>query len=211
MLTLIHAPATRSTRIIGLLHAMNAMDKVDIRLVQTRRADGAGFRDPANPHPDGKVPFMLDDGQPVWESAAIMLHLTDCFPDSGMGVPHGHADRGRFLSWMVWYGSVLEPVMFLRMADVDHPMLKSNWRGRDEALARIDAALSQGPWLMGDRMTAADLLIVSPFQWMRDPLDGFPAVQDWVARAGNQPWHPAVAAYEQVAMATLAARQADAA
>lgn len=58
MMTLYHAPQSRSSRIVTLLDELGAADKVTIREVSIRRAlQGFGERDPANPHPEGKVPF----------------------------------------------------------------------------------------------------------------------------------------------------------
>ena len=186
MLTLFHSPNSRSTRIIALLHALGALAKVDIRPVTVVRQDGTGSRDPANPHPEGKVPLLVDNGVEIWESPAIMIHLTDLFPDAGLGVPHGHKDRGRFLSWMVWYGSVVEPVMIFDATGINHPWLTATFRGRIEMLARLSTALQDGPWLMGDRYTAADLLLASPFLKFPDAVPADPVLAAWVHRAGAQ-------------------------
>lgn len=201
MLTLFHAPLSRSTRIIGLLHAMDAMNKVDIRPVSIPRVDGSGGRDPANPHPEGKVPLLVDDGVAIWESAAIMLYLTDLFPGGGMGVPQGDRLRGRYLSWLSYYGSVVEPVVILDHVGIAHPVLDTTFRGVPEVVGRLSAALAEGPWLMGDRYTAADLLMASPYQWFPEGTPEDPAIRDWVARCSDRPWSAAVAAYDERLMA----------
>ncbi len=59
MLKLIHAPMSRSSRILWLIEEMGIADKVDIQRVNIRRFDGSGARDPANPHPEGKVPVLF--------------------------------------------------------------------------------------------------------------------------------------------------------
>jgi len=205
MLTLFHSPASRSSRIIGLLHAMQALDKVDIRLVSIPRQDGTGQRDPANPHPEGKVPLLVHDGVEIWETGAIMVYLTDLFPESSLGVPIGDADRGRFLSWMVWYGAVLEPALILDAAGATHPWMTASIRGRAEALARLHGALISAPWLMGARYTVADMLCASAFLWNGDPLPDQPVVREWTARCASQPWAGAVDAYDGTLMATLSA------
>ncbi|MEM9965368.1 MAG: glutathione S-transferase N-terminal domain-containing protein, partial [Asticcacaulis sp.] len=110
MLTLYHSPNSRSTRIIGLIEAMNIRDKIDIRLVSIMRQDGSGGRDLNNLHPEGKVPCLVHDGVEIWESAAIILYLTDLFPEGGMGVPVGHPQRGRYVSWLSYYAGIVEPV-----------------------------------------------------------------------------------------------------
>src|SRR5262245_66236261 len=78
MLTLHHAPQSRSSRILWLLEEVGAT--YQIALTNIPRPDGSGASDPKNPHPDKKVPALVDDGVLVTESAAIVLYLTDKFP-----------------------------------------------------------------------------------------------------------------------------------
>jgi glutathione S-transferase len=196
MLTLYHSTYSRSTRVMALLHAMDALDWVEVRPVSIHRSDGTGGRDAANPHPDGKVPYLIHDGVEVWETGAIMVYLTDMFPESGMGFPQGHPRRGEYLSWMVWYGSVLEPVLIQKAAGVDHPYLRGAIRGVEEATARLAGALKRGPWIMGDRYTAVDLLLASPYLWLKDATPDVPALRDWVARAAAQPCYEAARRYD---------------
>ena len=202
MLTLYHSPHSRSTRIIGLLHAMGILDRVTVRIVSIPRQDGTGGRDPLNPHPEGKVPVLMHDGVEIWESAAIMLYLTDLFPASEFGVSVGDPQRGRFLSWLSWYGGVMEPVIVFSHMGLEDPVLHATFRGMPEIFARIRKALEQGPWLMGDRLTAADLLVASPFLWFKDATPDDPLIRDWVDRVANLPWQGAVMDYETWHMAT---------
>jgi glutathione S-transferase len=51
MLTLYHAPQSRSSRIVRLLIELDVLDQVDIRIVTVARQDGSGGADPSNPHP----------------------------------------------------------------------------------------------------------------------------------------------------------------
>lgn len=201
MLTLFHSPHSRSTRIIGLLYAMNIFDQVDIRIVDIARQDGSGGPDPRNPHPEGKVPLLVHDGVEIWESAAIMLYLTDLSPDSDMGVPVGHAERGRYVSWLTWYGSVMEPVMVHKVAGLEHPMLHATFRGMPQMMARLETALTGQDWLVAGRYTAADLLVASPLQWFTDATPDIAVIQDWVARCSDRPFHPQVTAFETQALA----------
>ena len=68
MLTLIHAPQSRSSRIIWLLEELGA--EYDIRYVSIRRWDGSGGPDENNPHPHNQVPALLHNGALVTESTA---------------------------------------------------------------------------------------------------------------------------------------------
>lgn len=201
MLTLFHAPHSRSTRVVDLIHAMGIVDRVNIRIVTIPRQDGSGGRDPLNPHPEGKVPLLVHDGVEIWESAAIMLYLADLFPASEYTVPHGDPERGRFLSWMSWYAGVMEPVIIFSQMGIVHPVLDATFRGMPEITARLRRALENGPWLMGDRLTAADILIASPFLWFKDSTPDDPLIRDWVDRIANLPWQATVIDYENWHMA----------
>lgn len=128
MLTLYHGPRTRSSRIVRLLMEMDVLDRVDVRIVGLVRRGGEGAPDPANPHPEGKVPLLVHDGVLIRESNAIILYLTDLF-DSPLGVSVGDPRRGSYLSWLAYYGNVVEPVLFCNFAGIDHPALQATFRG----------------------------------------------------------------------------------
>ncbi|TNC72422.1 glutathione S-transferase family protein [Rubellimicrobium roseum] len=187
MLTFYHAPMTRSTRVLTLIAAMDIFDWIEIREVTVPRLDGTGRRDPANPHPEGKVPLLVHDEVPIRESAAILLYLTDLFPHAGLGVPVGHPLRGAYLSWLAWYAGVMEPALIHEAAGLSHPYLTATFRGPTEIRDRLSAALVSSNWLVGDRYTAADLLVSSPFLWFGNLDPGCDRVRGWVARCAAHP------------------------
>lgn len=194
MLTLFHAPNSRSTRVVALLHELGALDAVRIETVTVARRDGSGAPDARNPHPDRKVPYLIHDGVPVWESSAIVLHLADLFPAAGLSVPPGHPLRGAYLSWFAWYAGVVEPVMTIEAAGVAHPALAATFRGGAEMRARLAEALEGRPYLLGDAFTAADLLLHSPFAFFGKP--GVPAIDAWVDRCRARPGAAYAAAFD---------------
>lgn len=187
MLTFYHAPNSRSTSIRQLILELGVADKVKAVEVTIPRQDGSGARDPKNPHPEGKVPYLTDGEDYVRERAAIILYLTDRFPEAGLGRPVGDAQRGRYLSWLIWYQGVLEPVTILNWAKLDHPAVKASLRDYDTALQRLDEVLGRQPYLLGDDFSAADLLCAGPFAWFGDQMPATPAIRDWVARCMDRP------------------------
>jgi glutathione S-transferase len=187
MLTLFHAPQSRSTSITALIEEMGIKDWIDIRRVGIRRGDGSGAIDPHNPHPEGKVPALVHDGHIITERGAIILHLCLMFPDSGLSPAPGTADWGRFAAWLFWYAGVVEPVFYLQFAGIDDPMMTGNFRDPAAVAARISAALKDGPFLLGDRYSAADLLIHGIYAWKPDLMPDDPAIRAWVERCGARP------------------------
>ncbi|BAU91493.1 glutathione S-transferase domain [Methylorubrum populi] len=185
MITLFHSPRSRSTRIVALLKELDALDAVGIEVVTIPRMDGSGGRDPRNPHPDGKVPVLDHDGVLVWESSAIIQHLTELFPEAGLGIPVGDPRRGPYLSWLAWYAGVVEPVLVFKALGVEHPALAGTFRTETEIKSRLADALKDKPFLLGDRFTAVDLLLHSPYAWFGKP--GVPEIDAWVDRCMDRP------------------------
>jgi glutathione S-transferase len=186
MLTLFHAPQSRSSAIVTLIEEMGITDKVEIRLIDIVRARfGTGAADDANPHPEKKAPCLVHDGHIITERGAIITYLTTLFP-SDMAPQIGTPAWGSFLTWMNWYQGVLEPVLLFEFGKLVHPSLTATFRGVDEATARIRTALERGPWLLGEHFTAADLLVHSPYAWFDNTPDD-PLIKDWVARCMARP------------------------
>ncbi|MDF1854536.1 glutathione S-transferase family protein [Pseudooceanicola sp.] len=187
MLTLFHAPRSRSSAIVQLIDEMGVHGAVTIREVGISRQDGSGGADPQNPHPDGKVPFLTHDGVGMSELNAIALYLTEVFPQTGLGYAPGDPLRGPYLSWLAWYGNVLEPVLHFHFFQIDSPQLARTFRDFPTAMARIEAQLAQTPWLIGDRYSAADLLVVQIFLRFPALMPETGPVPDWVARCAGRP------------------------
>ena len=156
MLTLFHAPRSRSFRMLWLLEELGA--PYTLKVVNIRRADGSGAVDPANPHPHGKVPALTDDGAVVFETPAIALYLTDKFPAAGLGPCAGEANRGMYLSWLAYYTGVIEPSLTAKFLKVQHVYGMFGWAPFDDVITWLTHSL-EGPYLLGDRFSAADIVI----------------------------------------------------
>lgn len=187
MITLYHRPKSRSSRFIFLLEELEA--PYQIRIVTTRNRDGTGAVDPVNPHPHGKVPAISDDGVIVFESPAIALYLTDRFPKSGLGPLVGDPARGAYLSWLAYYTGVLEPALMSKFMNVDVPRGTAGWVAVEEAMPAIVERLSQGPYLLGDRFTAADVLYGTTFaMFSQSPLlPPSPVIGEYARRITARP------------------------
>jgi glutathione S-transferase len=156
MLTLFHAPRSRSFRMLWLLEELDV--PYSLKVVNIRRADGSGAADPANPHPHGKVPALTDDSAMVFETPAIALYLTDKFPAAGLGPQVGEADRGTYLSWLAYYTGVIEPSLTAKLLKVQHVYGMFGWAPFDDVITWLTHSLER-PYLLGDRFSAADIVI----------------------------------------------------
>jgi len=183
MLTLFHAPRSRSTRFIWLLEELGA--PYEIREVDVYRAiSNTGARDPNNPHPHGQVPALLDDGVLITESAAIAVYLTDKFPEARLGPAVGDPLRGPYLSWLAYYAGVLEPAVTNLWKQRQDDQDKAQYQAMDD---RLRTTLETSPWLLGDTFSAADILFVSLLQFARQMLPPHKAYDAWLARANARP------------------------
>lgn len=184
MLTLFHAPWSRSGRLVWLLEELGV--DYEIRYCDILRRDGSGARDPGNPHPDGKVPALRHDDVLFTESLAIALYLTDLFPEAGLGAPIGSAERGAYLTWLAWVAGELEPVLWSAISGeiASDAMAKARY---DAAIARLFGALEQGAYLMGDRFTAVDVMVGSSLGWARQHVPVSEKLDAYLARVGERP------------------------
>jgi len=157
MLTLYHFPNSRSSSIVWLLEELEV--PYETTIVDIRRRDGTGRRDPANPHPHGKVPVIAHDGKIVFEIAAIALYLTDAFPEKNLGPRVGDAKRGEYLSWLAYRPGVLEPAIMMRFLKVAHVQGAMAWAEAGEVENVLNDALSTAKYFLGDAFSAADITL----------------------------------------------------
>ena len=185
MITLYHAPQSRSGRILWMLEEIGT--PYEIRPVSIfRPMTGEGAGDPANPHPDMRVPAIDHDGVVVSESVAIVLYLSDAFPDAGLGPVVGDADRGIYLTWLAWYATEFEQAMFAAMSGKlqDSP---NSQRDYDAVLRRLETALREGPYLMGAQFSGADILVGSALGFGRTAFPDRPILDAYVERCRARP------------------------
>lgn len=183
MLTLFHAPRSRSTRIVWLLEELGA--SFHLRHVTIRYMDGSGDGpDPANPHPDKKVPALIHDDALVTESAAVATYLADLLPDAGLAPRLGDPDRGAYLTWISWIEGEFGPAIFQRVgAGAGGPTPAAF----EAALHRLESALTKAPYLLGERFSAADVMLGGTLGWARDVLPMQGPVPAYLTRLAARP------------------------
>ena len=107
----------------------------------------------------GKVPAIRHGDALVTEQVAIYLYLADLFPEAGLAPPIGDPLRGPYLRWMVFYAACFEPAVVDRALNREPGALAmSPYGDYDTMLGALTAQLKRGPWLLGERFTAADVL-----------------------------------------------------
>jgi glutathione S-transferase len=164
-LTLYHAAPSRSSIVRWMLEELG--EPYDVHLLSLKNGDN---RAPAYLaiNPMGKVPALRHGDAVITEGAAICCYLADEFPHAGLNVPIGDPRRGPYLKWLFFSPSCIEPAMLERAFPREQPVGRSTAGFGDfdtvmEVLAEATGAAS--PYLLGDRFTAADVLIASTLRW----------------------------------------------
>ncbi len=202
-LVFFHAPRSRSSGVAVLLAELDAPHErrlVDLRAGEQR---GAAF---LAVNPMGKVPAIHHRGALVTEQVAIYLYLAETFPAAGLSPAAGDHDRGPYLRWMAFYGSCFEPAVVDRaMKREPAPTSTSPYGTFDDVLGTLTGQLRRGPYLLGERLTAADILWGSALRWIT--MFGLlphnqPAIAAYVERVTGRPSFAAVDARDQVSATT---------
>ena len=163
-LVLYHAVPTRSSTVLWLLEESGA--DFEIRLLDLQAADQRKPEYLAI-NPMGKVPCLVDRGVPVSEVAAICLYVAERFPQSGLHVPAEDPLRGPFLKWLFFAPGCLEPAILDQAMPRKEPAppTQLGYGSIRRTLAVISSALENGPYMLGDRFSAADVIIGSTLNW----------------------------------------------
>jgi len=139
-------------------------------------------------NPAGQVPLVvLDDGRPLAQSNAIILHLAE---GSDL-IPADAYDRARMLEWMFWEQYSHEPYVAVARFHVRYmgkalselePRLVERGNG---ALQRLEDGLAGSAFLVGDALTLADVALVAYTRVAHEggfDLARYPKVAAWVKR-----------------------------
>lgn len=183
MLTLFHAPQSRSSRFVWLLEEIGEPYAIEYISIGNR----PGGPDPKNPHPHKRAPALVHDGELVHESAAIALYLADAFPAANLAPKIGEKGRGELLSWLAYYAGVIEPAMVAKVTNWETPPGMTGWAPFEEVVARITAQIEAGPWFLGQRFTVMDVMVGSLLQWAGRLFPDTPAYAAYRARIGERP------------------------
>ena len=187
MITLYHSPMTRSSSILWLLEELGV--RYETNIVTFRKFDGTGARDPANPHPHGKVPALEDGDELVFESSAIALYLTDKYRAKPMGPAVGDPKRGEYLSWLAYRAGVMEPALLCRRFEIKHVYGAMGWAPAEEVEDVLNAHLANRTYFLGEDFSALDVLIGGGlnFMMMAKMIAETPALKAYTMRITDRP------------------------
>ena len=202
--TLFHSPNTRSTGALILLEELGADYELHVLNMKAGEQRGAAY---LAINPMGKVPALKHGDALVTEQVAVFLYLADLYPEAGLAPAIGDPLRGPYLRWMAFYGSSFEPALVDRaMKREPAPPSTATYGDYDTMLKTLTDQLAAGPYLLGERFSAADVLWGTALTWttMFKLVPELSVITAYMARVNARPAVARVRAMD----AELAASQA---
>ncbi len=158
-------------------------------------------------NPNAKVPLIVHDGTPIFESAAITIYLGETFGVEKRLWPGPGPKRGEAMKWVVWTNvSLGEPVYRWARNTMWAPEDQRNAKAAEAASADIaamlrvlDGALEGKSFLTGE-YTLADTHVNSYVDWLRHmkiDMAAFAHLNAWSKRCSERPAYARAMAREQ--------------
>jgi glutathione S-transferase len=188
-LTLYHAAPSRSSVVHWMLEEVG--EPYHVQLMSLKKGENRAA-DYLKVNPMGKVPALRHGDVVITESAAICAYLADAFPQARLNVPVDDPRRGPYLKWLFFGPSCVEPAIIDRLFPrTGHiPRAALGYGDYDTVIEVLAAAVRNGPFLMGEQFTAADVVIGSGLRWGM-MFKGLPERPEFVAYAGRVAERPA--------------------
>ena len=161
--TLYYAPHSRALGALALLEELGA--DYDLKILNLKAGDN---RQPdfLAINPLGKVPTVVHDGAVITEQPAVYQYLAELYPEAGLSPAPGTPLRGPYLRWLAFYGSSFEPALIDKAMKLPpaSPSLMP-YGDYDSTMQVLSNQLASGPYLLGDTLTAADILWGVALSW----------------------------------------------
>ncbi|MGP0060591.1 MAG: glutathione S-transferase family protein [Beijerinckiaceae bacterium] len=165
-LTFYHSPNSRSGGTLFLLEELGVpydLHVLDMQAGEQRAAPYLAI------NPMGKVPALKHGDAIVTEQVAIFIYLADRFPTANLAPALSDPLRGPYLRWLVFYAASFEPAVIDRALKRDPaPKTMCPYGDFDTMFATLVGQLGKGPYILGERFSAADVLWATALTWITD-------------------------------------------
>lgn len=149
-------------------------------------------------NPNGLVPTLVVDDQPMYECAALLLFLAERHPEAALAPQPGAAERMAYLQWMLHFSNTVQATFrgWFHAEETAGETIAAQVkeharRGIEAAWDRADARLAAtGAYFAGRQLSAADFIGTMLMRWSRAmprPATEWPAIRDYVARMKARP------------------------
>jgi glutathione S-transferase len=183
-----HNPMSRGRVVHLMLEEVGA--PYEIKLLEFEKADHKK-PDYVALNPMGKIPTIVHRGVVVTEVGAILAYLADAFPAAGLAPPPGDPQRGTYLRWMFFAAGCVEPAIVDKML-ARAPVERKGTLGYgsfEDTMNALEKAMQPGPFILGDRFSAADVYLGSQLGWgmMTKAIEPRPTFGAYMGRVTARP------------------------
>jgi glutathione S-transferase len=153
-----------------LLHHVNANYEL---LLVDKKSNSQKSESYLKLNPAGRIPTLVVDDQPIFESVAICIHISELYPQAALIPPLGHPKRALFFQWITYLNNTLQAELMVRYYPHRHTndestipnVVAAQDQRISEALSIINNQLKQNNYLLGDTLTACDYFLFMLAQW----------------------------------------------
>ncbi len=142
-------------------------------------------------NPMGKIPTIVHRGTVVTESAAICAYLADAFPAAGLAPGLEDPKRGTYLRWLFFGAGCVEPAIIDHMFSRPAPSRPAalGYGNYADTVNTLEQAITPGPFVLGERFSAADVYLGSAIGWglMMKALEPRPTFGAYLGRLSARP------------------------
>jgi len=200
-----HAPQTRSFAIRWLLEELGSPPH-ELKVLNMKKGEHKTPEYLAI-NPMGKVPAITHGGVPVTEVGAIAIYLADLFPEAKLAPAIGDTARGTYLRWIVFNHGAIEPAIADRWRKIEPSMTSAISYGTyDDTVNALTGAVGKGPFILGDRFSAADVVVGGAVRWMTlfKLLPAKPEFTSYIERLTSRPAFKSAMAKDEELVKALA-------
>lgn len=195
MYTLYYSPGTASLAVhLALIElgAPHALERVDLESGQQKSEAYLAL------NPNGVVPTLIVDGEPVYECAALLMLLAERHADRRFAPAPGTRERALYLQWMLHFANVVQPTFRYWFSPQDFVAPENAAPVKQIARSRIEAewnrfdafVAAHGPYVLGDDFGVLDIYSTMLMRWSRNmpkPATSWPALAALAARVKARP------------------------
>ena len=164
-----HQPRSRSTRVLWLLEELGV--PFDLSVMSRDMKQTPEYR---ALHPLGRSPVLEEEGGPVFESAALILHIADQNLDAGLIAPLGSHERALQYQWCFFgmtdsEGALMDIArqLWKDSGDPDADIIERATARFVATAGVIEAALGDDEYLVGNSFSVADIVVGSVLGFAR--------------------------------------------
>lgn len=181
------APRTRSLRALWMLEEAGVPYERELVDIRSGAQASEKYR---KINPMAKVPALTDGEAAVAESAAICAYVAERVPEAGLAPAVGDPLRGRYLQWLFFAPGCIEPAYLQKFKNIEMDSVAAGWGEYGRVMRVLDEAVRPGPWLLGERFSAADVMIGADLFFgihMFKIVEPTPAIEAYVRRCTERP------------------------